>query len=122
MIAVLLPYVLKLSTQPNQGVADIYTDPQMHTVGTDVKVGRGQGNLGQKGIEKFLKTHQCNAICRYLKLNEINSRKNMEIGTMPAKPFMAHRSVEKIPSKGVCDFLPFGCVFVCLLLFVPQSY
>ncbi|KAM9964065.1 hypothetical protein ACTFIW_005714 [Dictyostelium discoideum] len=43
-----------------QGVDDIYTDPQVHT-----KDGRGygEGNLGQKGIEKFLISHKCSPIC-----------------------------------------------------------
>ena len=52
-----------------QGVGDIYTDPQVHT-----RNGRdfGEGNLGERGISKFLETHRCNAICRYLKLPPIN--------------------------------------------------
>eukprot|EP01119_Soliformovum_irregulare_P016127 TRINITY_DN4632_c0_g1_i3.p1 TRINITY_DN4632_c0_g1~~TRINITY_DN4632_c0_g1_i3.p1 ORF type:complete len:828 (-),score=308.02 TRINITY_DN4632_c0_g1_i3:200-2683(-) len=48
-----------------QGVDDFYTDPQIHT--KDQK-GFGLGNLGQKGIFKFLITHECNAICQHLKL------------------------------------------------------
>ncbi|KAN0029227.1 hypothetical protein ACTFIV_011106 [Dictyostelium citrinum] len=43
-----------------QGVDDIYTDPQVHT--KDGK-GYGEGNLGQKGIEKFLISHKCSPIC-----------------------------------------------------------
>ncbi|KYR02320.1 putative protein serine/threonine kinase [Tieghemostelium lacteum] len=43
-----------------QGVDDIYTDPQIHT--KDGK-GFGAGNLGQKGIEKFINSHKCNPIC-----------------------------------------------------------
>lgn len=69
-----------------QGVEDDYTDPQVHT--KDHK-GFGIGNLGQKGIVKFVITHQCNAICKYLKLpstqekyGKINEIR-MDKGTMP---------------------------------------
>jgi len=67
-----------------QGVADLYTDPQIHTVVGDDKVDRpfGKGNLGQRGIDQFLKTHRCNPICRYLKLPPINPR-DEEFGTVP---------------------------------------
>ncbi|KAJ1481695.1 kinase-like domain-containing protein, partial [Baffinella frigidus] len=48
-----------------QGVADMYTDPQIHSIdGT----GYGQGNLGMRGVSKFLDAHTCNSICRFLKL------------------------------------------------------
>eukprot|EP01133_Synstelium_polycarpum_P018014 gene18014-21499_t len=43
-----------------QGVDDHYTDPQIHT--KDGK-GFGAGNLGEKGIERFIKSHKCNPIC-----------------------------------------------------------
>ena len=40
-------------------------NPQIHTVsGADF----GKGNMGVRGMEKFLQTHRCNAICQYLKL------------------------------------------------------
>jgi len=67
-----------------QGVADMYTDPQIHTVAGDEKSERpfGKGNLGQRGIDQFLKTHRCNPICRYLKLTPINPRADVE-GTVP---------------------------------------
>jgi len=48
-----------------QGVHDMYTDPQIHTL--DGK-GFGQGNMGKGGIDKWIKTHVCNDICRYLGL------------------------------------------------------
>jgi hypothetical protein len=38
----------------------IITDPQIHT--KDGK-GYGLGNMGTRGIERFLKTHVCNPIC-----------------------------------------------------------
>lgn len=67
-----------------QGVADMYTDPQIHTVAGDDKNERpfGKGNLGQRGIDQFLKTHRCNPICRYLKLPPINPKID-DIGTVP---------------------------------------
>lgn len=40
---------------------DDYTDPQIHTKDG---LGYGVGNLGKTGIDRFLKTHQCNAICQ----------------------------------------------------------
>jgi elongation factor 2 kinase len=65
-----------------QGVGDMYTvrlyflqlpscflphffiffqDPQIHSI--EDPDAWGKGNLGQKGIDKFLQTHRCNAIC-----------------------------------------------------------
>jgi hypothetical protein len=44
-----------------QGVHDMYTDPQIHTL--DGK-GYGQGNMGRGGIEKWIQSHVCNDICR----------------------------------------------------------
>jgi len=72
-----------------QGVGDMYTDPQVHSADGQ---GFGKGNLGQAGIDKFLKSHHCNAICRYLKLPSINA--NYEsIGTLPVTPYMAYPQV-----------------------------
>eukprot|EP00241_Pyramimonas_parkeae_P022580 CAMPEP_0114320800 /NCGR_PEP_ID=MMETSP0059-20121206/26167_1 /TAXON_ID=36894 /ORGANISM="Pyramimonas parkeae, Strain CCMP726" /LENGTH=201 /DNA_ID=CAMNT_0001448297 /DNA_START=324 /DNA_END=927 /DNA_ORIENTATION=+ len=48
-----------------QGVADFYTDPQIHSV--DAK-GFGLGNLGKDGIAKFLMTHKCRDECRRIGL------------------------------------------------------
>jgi hypothetical protein len=53
-----------------QGVGDVYTDPQMHSADDDGS-GNGPwgiGNLGKKGIDRFLETHRCNAVCRALGL------------------------------------------------------
>ena len=48
-----------------QGVGDVWTDPQIHSRDG---VGFGKGNMGERGVEKFIASHRCNAICRYLKL------------------------------------------------------
>jgi len=48
-----------------QGVGSFYTDPQIHSFDGE---GFGLGNMGQEGLTKFLKTHECNAICKYLQL------------------------------------------------------
>lgn len=54
-----------------QGVGDLYTDPQLHTLdGNDF----GKGNLGVTGFHKFMSTHRCNSICRYLKLPQVNPK------------------------------------------------
>ncbi|EKX33932.1 hypothetical protein GUITHDRAFT_147562 [Guillardia theta CCMP2712] len=57
-----------------QGVANFYTDPQVHIDRAFCQIHSqdgqsfGQGNLGMKGIESFLSTHTCNSICRSLRL------------------------------------------------------
>eukprot|EP00026_Physarum_polycephalum_P005424 Phypoly_transcript_05458.p1 GENE.Phypoly_transcript_05458~~Phypoly_transcript_05458.p1 ORF type:complete len:527 (+),score=99.15 Phypoly_transcript_05458:312-1892(+) len=78
-----------------QGVADLYTDPQMHTI--DIKKAElmGKGNMGVRGISKFLATHQCNAICRYLRLPSINA-KLIDAGTVPATTYMSYQKVDVI--------------------------
>jgi len=48
-----------------QGVGSFYTDPQIHSFDGE---GFGLGNMGQEGLTKFLKTHECNAICTLLRL------------------------------------------------------
>jgi hypothetical protein len=68
-----------------QGVGDFYTDPQVHCV--DVK-SFGVGNLGKRGMDYFLNTHKCNAICDHLALPHTNgdqrsASKFLCKGTMP---------------------------------------
>ncbi|KAN0045129.1 hypothetical protein ACTA71_006657 [Dictyostelium dimigraforme] len=69
-----------------QGVDDLYTDPQIHT--PDGK-GFGLGNLGKAGINKFITTHKCNAVCALLELDvklggvlSGNNKKQLQQGTM----------------------------------------
>eukprot|EP01103_Thecamoeba_quadrilineata_P015906 TRINITY_DN5166_c0_g1_i2.p1 TRINITY_DN5166_c0_g1~~TRINITY_DN5166_c0_g1_i2.p1 ORF type:complete len:168 (-),score=28.83 TRINITY_DN5166_c0_g1_i2:164-667(-) len=68
-----------------QGVGDLYTDPQIHTT-EDLPV-LGKGNLGREGFKKFIETHKCNAICKYLRLSMIHE-KEMDFGTIPSQPLV----------------------------------
>lgn len=69
-----------------QGVGDLYTDPQIHTLNGD---DFGKGNLGVFGFQKFLSSHQCNSICRYLKLPPVNPKdRKADYGTLPLQELM----------------------------------
>ncbi|EGG22654.1 putative protein serine/threonine kinase [Cavenderia fasciculata] len=61
-----------------QGVDDHYTDPQIHTKDGE---GFGAGNLGEKGMKKFIESHKCNPICIQLELPpigiDLNDSRNM---------------------------------------------
>eukprot|EP00026_Physarum_polycephalum_P001004 Phypoly_transcript_01005.p1 GENE.Phypoly_transcript_01005~~Phypoly_transcript_01005.p1 ORF type:complete len:1229 (+),score=198.16 Phypoly_transcript_01005:490-3687(+) len=73
-----------------QGVEDHYTDPQIHT--SDGK-GYGLGNLGKNGIQRFLSTHKCNAVCALLGLTPIgmgSTRKPQLRGTMIMPDILPH--------------------------------
>eukprot|EP01111_Echinosteliopsis_oligospora_P014898 TRINITY_DN5730_c0_g1_i1.p1 TRINITY_DN5730_c0_g1~~TRINITY_DN5730_c0_g1_i1.p1 ORF type:complete len:358 (-),score=103.32 TRINITY_DN5730_c0_g1_i1:12-1085(-) len=74
-----------------QGVSDNYTDPQMHTV--DSMPSLGKGNLGSRGINKFLSTHHCNLICQYLRLDPINAKVE-DFGTRPDQPMMSYQHID----------------------------
>eukprot|EP01084_Bolivina_argentea_P126838 224480_1 len=79
-----------------QGVGDLYTDPQIHTYHGK---GFGMGNLGNDGIIKFFKTHECNAICKHFKFS---STQNMGInedliyGTRPEKQYMKKKRIDVV--------------------------
>ncbi|OWZ07749.1 Protein-kinase [Phytophthora megakarya] len=85
-----------------QGVGDHFTDPQIHS-----RRGKefGKGNLAVRGFERFLDSHRCNPICRYLKLPLTNPKDedNKTIdpkGTIPAQPYMnqPHVVVDQVDS------------------------
>lgn len=76
-----------------QGVGDVYTDPQIHSKDGD---GFGKGNLGREGMDSFLTTHRCNAICRFLKLKNFQGLPIGIEGTLPARTFMPGTRVPKI--------------------------
>jgi len=77
-----------------QGVGDLYTDPQVHTLSED---GFSRGNLGRRGVERFLQTHRCNRICRFLHLTPVNPKDaRQDTGTLPAQPFMAKTQVDVV--------------------------
>jgi hypothetical protein len=63
-----------------QGVDDFYTDPQIHT--TD-KQGFGIGNMGQPGIDRFLRTHHCSELCTNLGLTFMAPK---ILGIIPRQP------------------------------------
>ncbi|CAI5717024.1 unnamed protein product [Peronospora farinosa] len=67
-----------------QGVADSYTDPQIHSA--DGR-GFGVGNLGTFGMEKFLESHRCNEVCRWLGLRSINEQYKPGGTAAPVKLF-----------------------------------
>jgi len=75
-----------------QGVSDLYTDPQVHS---SDGVGFGKGNMGQRGIDKFIQTHHCNSVCRYLKLPPINPIYS-GLGTLPVTQFMQYEHVQVV--------------------------
>ncbi|ETW04996.1 hypothetical protein, variant 3 [Aphanomyces invadans] len=77
-----------------QGVGDMYTDPQIHTLN---RGDFGKGNLGVLGFKKFLATHRCNPICAYLKLPPVNPKVNAEVGTVPVQRVMALDKIHDAP-------------------------
>ena len=80
-----------------QGVGDSYTDPQIHTIanlkGVQTVFG-GKGNMGSEGLKKFIKSHKCNLICRYLRLPPVSGQISVKGGTLPATPLMEFQHVE----------------------------
>ncbi|KAE9208902.1 hypothetical protein PF005_g12025 [Phytophthora fragariae] len=51
-----------------QGVGRVFTDPQIHSTHGDKF---GCGNLSDAGMTAFFATHECNSVCRALKLTPV---------------------------------------------------
>jgi len=86
-----------------QGVGDLYTDPQIHTLHGK---GFGMGNLGNDGIIKFFKTHECNSICRHLRLNSTNTmgiNQDLIYGTRPDQQFMPKKKIDTVDTSYLDD-------------------
>lgn len=93
-----------------QGVRDHYTDPQIHT-----RKGKefGKGNLATRGFERFLESHRCNPICRYLRLPLNNPKEDTmgrngavpvdPKGTIPRQPYMAQPRV-RVDTMELCHY------------------
>lgn len=69
-----------------QGVEDIYTDPQILTRDG---VGYGRGNLGHKGIRRFMRSHRCNPVCRALGLPPLGGIDDASASLPPAAASVA---------------------------------
>jgi hypothetical protein len=54
-----------------QGVGNIFTDPQIHSL--DGKE-YGRGNLGERGMRKFLDSHTCTQLCAFFNLPRLEKK------------------------------------------------
>ena len=64
-----------------QGVGDLLTDPQIHTLSGS---GYGRGNMGLRGMALFFATHKCNAICAQLGCTPFAKAAPSDAATVPA--------------------------------------
>eukprot|EP01094_Clydonella_sp_ATCC50884_P011984 TRINITY_DN2183_c0_g1_i1.p1 TRINITY_DN2183_c0_g1~~TRINITY_DN2183_c0_g1_i1.p1 ORF type:complete len:628 (-),score=126.14 TRINITY_DN2183_c0_g1_i1:97-1980(-) len=85
-----------------QGVGDCYTDPQIHTAS---RRPFGKGDLGKVGFERFLSTHRCNAICRFLMLPSINAKIDDQ-GTVPSSTYYRKSSMMDDPRLHANSSMP----------------
>lgn len=96
-----------------QGVDDYYTDPQILSPDGE---GYGRGNLGKKGIRRFLESHKCNDVCRAVGLPPLrcNSKgvmvaplitpgRNAATPSLPATPGALERLAAASSSSGLKD-------------------
>lgn len=71
-------------------MGDLYTDPQIHCR-SDIQA-FGLGNGGQEGIDLFIRTHECNALCSYLKLPVLYSQKGNDRGTHISNNYLERKN------------------------------
>lgn len=84
-----------------QGVNDIYTDPQFHTIEGINDPRFGTGNLGKLGMDAFFAKHRCNSICTFLKLPQRNKKApDLFDGTMTNSRYMDRDSVATYDVQG----------------------
>ena len=83
-----------------QGVGDLWTDPQIHSIKEDAY---GKGNLGQQGIDKFLESHKCNEICRWLKLDASARVKRVRTGLHVQQDQGAACAMPAPQMRGICS-------------------
>lgn len=79
-----------------QGVNDQYTDPQIHSA--DGR-GFGAGNLGTFGMEKFLESHRCNEVCRWLGLQSIHGQYKVGGTAAPAYEMPFGAAIKKSTNR-----------------------
>eukprot|EP01052_Picozoa_sp_SAG31_P002126 SAG31_NODE_72_length_27821_cov_26.870572_2_plen_785_part_00 len=79
-----------------QGVKLEYTDVNIHSRGRKF----GSTDLGEDGMDRFFKTHTCNAACRLLGLMEHTAEEDCASGkTTPATASTATEKIELIRSR-----------------------
>jgi len=90
-----------------QGVGDVYTDPQMHSADDDGSGNGpwGMGNLGKEGIDKFLETHRCNAVCRALGLKGTQQQLTGSTGTQVPTRLQREPTLSWSASFRVSDYI-----------------